>query len=76
MDLKAAEGSKAAVAILDRCTEQLEKYATKQNTLSDMFYETYNNIARCHNNDGNIPESLNYLLKAMDHVKLLAMDQE
>ena len=70
------EGSKAAGAILDRCAKQLEKYASKQNTLSDMFYETYNNIARCHNAEGNIRESLAYLVKAMDHVKLLAAGRE
>lgn len=65
-----------AIQLLVNCTELVSKYQKDSAAFADLQYETFNNIARCFNNDGNIKESLVYLLKAMDNVNILARSQE
>ena len=43
---------------------------------AELYYETYNNLARCQNFLGDIKMSLSYLMMAMDYVQVLAKEQE
>jgi hypothetical protein len=65
-----------AIQLLVNCTELVSKYQKDSVAFADLQYETFNNIARCFNNDGNIEESLVYLLKAMDNINIHARSQE
>jgi hypothetical protein len=62
--------------MLDHCVAVLEQNKNQLNPFSELFYETFNNIARCYNIQGKIKNSLIYLIKAMEHVDVLAQDQE
>lgn len=44
------------------------------NEFPELFYETYNNLARCMNFQGNIKQSLVYLEKALDNVEKFARE--
>ena len=52
------------------------KNSNKLNPFSELYYDTYNNMARCFNIQGNIEQSLANLLEAMSHVKILSRNQE
>lgn len=58
--------------MLDHCVGVIQNNQNKLNPFSELFYETYNNIARCYNIQGKIKQSLGYLLKAMNQVDLLS----
>jgi hypothetical protein len=52
----------------------LEKNADRRNPFSELYYETFNNMARAMNILGDIKKSLYFLEKAMEHVQLLAQN--
>jgi hypothetical protein len=76
LNLQNKDDQKTALIMLDHCVVVLEQNKNKLNPFSELFYETYNNIARCYNLQGKIKSSLIYLLKAMEHVDILQLDQE
>ena len=76
MNMSSPAEQKNAMKILEQCVHILDQNSNKLNHFSELYYETYNNMARCSNNMGNIKQSLNFLLNAMDHVQLLAKEQD
>ena len=67
---------KRALALLQQCIKVVKDNASKQTPFDELLYETQNNIARCHNIQGDIQMSLGYLLKAFGHVQNLAGERE
>lgn len=51
----------------------LEENRSRANPLSVLYYETFNNIARCYNFSRDIHMSLKFLMKAMEHVDELSL---
>jgi len=66
-----SSGEATALDVLKRCVEVLERNSNRLNAFNELFYETYNNMARLFNMEGDIPASLGYLKKAMVHVERL-----
>ena len=62
--------------MLEHCIEVITKNSNKLNPFSELYYETFNNMARCCNIQGDIKQSLFFLVKAMGHVKALSKEQE
>lgn len=54
----------------------IDKNSNKLNPFSELYYETYNNMARCANIQGDIQQSLAHLVQAMEHVRELSKEQE
>jgi len=67
---------KRAMEVLARCIEVVTENSNRLNPFPELFYETYNNMARCQNLQGSIRDSLRYLLLALEHVGQLAAEQE
>lgn len=67
---------KKAMALLQQCIKVIRDNASKQTPFDELLYETYNNIARCYNIQGDIELSLQYLLQAYTHVQNLAGERE
>jgi len=62
--------------MLEDCVKVLTENSNMLNKFTDLFYETYNNMARCMNIQGKIQKSQFYLEKAMEYVKQMALEQD
>lgn len=49
---------KKALALLQQCIKVIRDNSSKQTPFDELLYETLNNIARCHNIQGDIEMSL------------------
>ena len=49
LNLKNSEDQESAIKILEKFIAIIDKYKDSKNQFSELYYETYNNIARCWN---------------------------
>jgi tetratricopeptide (TPR) repeat protein len=76
MDVAIEDNQIKAMQMLNTLVDVLTKNSNPLNEFPELFYETYNNMARCMNLQGDIKQSLFYLDKALDNVEKFAADQE
>lgn len=74
MNLNDTQDQARVFKILEECVRVIDQNSNKLNAFPDLYYETYNNMARCMNIQGNIRNSLEYLMLAMTNVETLAKD--
>jgi len=76
LNLQEERDQRAAMTMLGNCINVIDKNSNKLNPFSELYYETFNNMARCCNIQGDIQGSLTFLVKAMSHVRALSQEQE
>jgi hypothetical protein len=74
LDQDDRQAIKKALTMLQKCIEVIDQFSSKDNLFAELYYETYNNIARCMNFMGDIKLSLSYLMSAMDFVQVLVKE--
>mmetsp|Transcript_16924 Transcript_16924/g.26049 ORF Transcript_16924/g.26049 Transcript_16924/m.26049 type:complete len:254 (+) Transcript_16924:375-1136(+) len=74
-DLSSAEELESAIKLLEKSLSIFEECDPSMKKIPNLFYDTYNNTARCFNLRGDIDTSLLYLLKARESIMLLAESQ-
>lgn len=76
MDITVEDDQFMALNMLQTLIDVLNKNSNPLNEFPELYYETYNNMARCQNLMGDIRQSLFYLDKALENVEKFAKDQE
>jgi hypothetical protein len=76
LDPSNTKSVKQCMGSLQKCIEVIDQNSNKLNLFPELYYETYNNLARCENFGGNIKASLSYLMMAMDFMEVLSKEQD
>lgn len=76
MPLSTPEEQKEALDLLNNCIRLIDQNTNIEYQFPELYYETYNNLARCMNLKGDIKQSLYYLEFALRNVDKIAQTQE